>query len=109
MAFTFVIIGWRSDQNLNILDLSMYIKFELSDFYLRVIMYWVHECQEKSIIPIPGCSKFYLVNSFGERLVDTVCVCRHLKRERSWTLKCVSQDSHSSKFQQVLHVLLFIA
>ena len=78
MAFTFVIIGWRSDQNLNILDLSMYLKFELSDFYLRVIMYCVHKFQEKSIIPIPGCSKFYMVNS----LVDTVCVCRHLKRER---------------------------
>ena len=31
------------------------------------------------------------------------------ERERSWTLKCVSQDSHSSKLPQVLHMLLFIA
>ena len=30
------------------------------------------------------------------------------KRERSATLKYVSQDSHSSKLQQVLHMLLFI-
>ena len=30
------------------------------------------------------------------------------KRERSWTLSCDSQDSHSSKLQQVLHMLLFI-
>ena len=30
------------------------------------------------------------------------------KRERSWTLSCVSQDSHSSKLQQVLLMLLFI-
>jgi len=30
------------------------------------------------------------------------------KRERSWTLSCVSQDSHSSKLLQVLHMFLFI-
>jgi len=30
------------------------------------------------------------------------------KRERTRTLKFVSQDSHSSKLQQGLHMLLFI-
>ena len=38
---------------------------------IRVIMYWVHECQEKSIVPIP-CSKFYMINWLVEILFACV-------------------------------------